>query len=583
MRFRLSKNDFCGRWRTAALVLLVLIASSCSDIARPKVEPFYAVTEPPKKQELRWSNGPLPKSLDPARAAAAPEADIVRAIYEGLTELDSRTLAEKPAVAEEWTSSPDHRTWTFHLRKNARWSNGESVTAADFVRSWKRLASLGDRTENRFLFQNIVGMQDAHPDDQPDDFLASPTPSPEANSEALPAAALQTAPNKPVAGSRFGAEAVDEHTLKVRLELPDADFPKLVANPIFRPVYGNGSGLNGPRLNAPAVTNGPFRVGAITEDGVLVERSANYWNVENVGLEAIRFVRSESPEKTLEAYRRGELDVVTNASFSPLALKLLAPYDDFRSTAHSALNFYEVNTEQPPFSDRRVREALAVAIDRAKITEGDLEGQMQPASTFYPFGRRSEFLTYDAAKARDLLDRAGYPNARGFPPVRLVVNRNDTQQRVARAVARMWKQNLNLETEIIVRESEEIPSIREVGVFDLIRRGVVMPANDTTVALTSLLGSVRKAPAAGPPPASAVKASPTASPAVPADNTIPVEEAFVEVISEEDALFELRIIPLYFPTSYALVKPYVRGFELNAFDAPTISEVSIDDSWRPDQ
>ena len=101
----------------------------------------------------------MPKSIDPARAAAAPETDIVRAIFEGLTEIDAKTLNAIPAVAEKWSASDDKRVWTFQLRKDARWSNGKHVTADDFVLSWKRLASLGDITAHRELIQNIVGLK----------------------------------------------------------------------------------------------------------------------------------------------------------------------------------------------------------------------------------------------------------------------------------------------------------------------------------------------------------------------------------------------------------------------------------------
>src|SRR5438045_4433102 len=140
--------------RTRAFILASaasVFLASCSEIQRPQPEPFVAETVPPAKQEFRWSNGKLPKSFDPARAAAAPETDVVRALFEGLTELDPRTLEAVPAAAEKWTASDDQRNWTFHLRKGARWSNGKRVTANDFVVSWKRLIALGDKTAHREL------------------------------------------------------------------------------------------------------------------------------------------------------------------------------------------------------------------------------------------------------------------------------------------------------------------------------------------------------------------------------------------------------------------------------------------------
>src|SRR5205814_98939 len=102
--------------------------SSCSEIQRPQPEPFYSGTIPPTRQEFRWSNGKMPRSFDPARATAAPETDVVRALFEGLTEVDARTLEAVPAAAEKWWASDDQRVWTFQLRKGARWSNGRRVT-----------------------------------------------------------------------------------------------------------------------------------------------------------------------------------------------------------------------------------------------------------------------------------------------------------------------------------------------------------------------------------------------------------------------------------------------------------------------
>ena len=613
--------------RSVIVVFSALLLASCSELERPRVEPFYAVTVPPPKQELRWSNGKTPKSLDPARAAAAPETDIVRAAYEGLTELDGKSLREIPGVAEKWESGDEMRTWIFHLRKDARWSNGERVTAGDFVRSWKRLSDLREKAVNIHLFQNIIGMRlsdasNEKPSGEPNDFLhpsqpdtGSPTDIPHPEPGNLPKSQLAepsvTDSKKPTetdaemprgknhaAPRKFGFEAVDDLTLKVSLELPDKDFPKLVSNPIFRPIYGDGSNFETSRLDPALVTNGAFRITKIGDDGITMERSDNYWDRKSVALERVRFVPANTAEAALDAYKKGDVDVVTNAAFEPLALKLLTPYEDFRRTTHSALNFYEFNTANEPFSDRRVREALAISIDRAKLTDGDLEGMNQPAYSFLPLGElRNETLAHDVEKAKQLLDRAGYQGGAGFPPIRLVINRNDTQQRVARSVARMWKQNLNLDTVIVVKETSEINEIRKSGEFDAIRRGVVLPTNDELVNLESVLGSAKKImerPAMETKPGDdttiliekprpvlkdeSAKGGPLAPPA----DESPIENReTVLTLTEEDAIFELKAIPLYFPASYSLVKPYIHGFEINGLDAPSLKEVSIDNNWQP--
>jgi oligopeptide transport system substrate-binding protein len=603
----------------ACAVLMSVFLVSCSEFEKPKVEPFYAVSPPPPKQELRWSNGKSPKTLDPARASAAPETDIVRAVYEGLTDLDSKTLTAIPGVAEKWSSADGDRTWTFQLRKDARWSNGERVTAGDFVRSWKRLRDLGDKTGSVYLYQNIIGMRPgaSGEDDasEPADFLhlpdasmaqRSPGQHPEAD-QVPPVAAVppkNDAPaetgtdekpaGKPAASAiKFGVEAVNEQTLRVRLDLPDRDLPKLVSNPVFRPVYGDGSGLEKLSQSRPPVTNGAFRITEIAEGGLTLERSDRYWNKGAVSLERVRFVSTPTAEAALEAYRKGDVDIVTNAAFEPLAIKLLAPYEDFRRTAHSALNYYEFNTDNAPFNDRRVREALALAIDRDKLTEGELEGSTQPATVFLPLGNlHVDRLSLDAERAHTLLAQAGYPNGENFPPIRLVVNRNDIQQRVARTVARMWKQHLNLETQIVVKEALEIERARASGEYDLIRRGVVLPSADEMVSLISIFGIPPKVvdPADEEPKGEGAtqkqetaKTEADAKPKTePADGNATIDAVTdTDALAEEDAMYEMNAIPLYFPMSFSLVKPYVRGFEMNGLDAPSLKEISIDGSWQP--
>ena len=604
-----------------AVVLLfactALLFTSCSQIQKPETEAFFAGTPPPPKQEFRWTNGKMPKSFDPARAAAAPETDIVRTIFEGLTEIDAQTLETIPAAAEKWSSSADMRVWTFQLRKDGRWTNGRRVTANDFVTSWKRLAALGDKTAHRDLIQNIIGLKAEKagaitppigstnlnglvkdveiPLKSP---IADPNPAVRNDEHRSEPATVEVLPSKKAetgAVKKFGVESVGELTLKVSLELPDKDFPKLVANPIFRPIYGDGAEFEDLPLNPEIVSNGPFSVSEIGKDGIVVNRSVSYWNKAAVGLERIRFVSKDTAEVALDAYKKGEVDAVTNAEFEPLALKLLEPFEDFRQTTHSALNFYEFNTKNIPFSDRRVREALAISIDRERLTDGELEGATEPAATFLPLGDKEiAGLNLDIEKARDLLVKAGYPNGQNFRPIRLVINRNDTQQRVARTVARMWKQNLNLETQIVVKEASEIEAVKAAGEYDLLRRGVVLPTIDEMVSLTSIFGTaVRNAESVAKEPSSAKILAETApglkkkdekggpSDAGSAADAANEPPQMLTLLTEEDTLYELKAIPLYFPISYSLVKPYVRGFEMNGLDAPSLKDVSIDSSWQP--
>lgn len=606
-------------------VVLIVLLSGCSEIQRPKVEPFYAVTVPPRKQELRWSNGKSPKSLDPARAAAAPETDLIRAMYDGLTDLDSKSLRESPGVAERWESSDGGRVWTFYLRKNARWTNGERVSAQDFVRSWKRLKSLKSKAANNHLFQNIVGLKTADtaglsPSEEQSGFLLQPqseifpaasgtnssTPQPPKISTAAPSESdtpsernIDNGPSKKQKSddAKFGVAAIDDATLRVTLDLPDDDFPKLVSHPIFRPVYGDGSHFDLAPLDPDTVTNGAFRITEIDGDGISLDRSETFWNRESVALERVKFVNAASAEAALDAYKNGDVDVITNSAFEPLALKLLKPYEDFRHTPHYALNFYEFNTAKSPFIDRRIREALALSIDREKLSQTDLEGTTQPAYTFFPHsGERDDVLSFNVEAAKQLMTRAGYPGGTGFPPINLVINRNDTQQRVARSVARMWRQHLNLETVVTVKEASVLAEARRTGDFDIIRQGVVFSTNDDLVNLAYVLGghikSVTDSAAekrANSEQTNSIKGPSGTERAADDDSSLMEEEneqaknaeSEESMITEADAMYELRSMPLYFPISYSLIKPYVLGFEMNGLDAPSLKEMSIDHDWQP--
>lgn len=574
----------------------------------------------------------MPKSFDPATAAAPPETDIVRAVYDGLTDTDAKTLEPVPAVAARWTASEDFKTWTFYLRKDARWSNGESVTAKDFVRSWQRLASLGEKVAQRKLLKNIIGMDSENVlpvfASEDIDFSAAPiTPagrlltqnlqtaanvntanvsSPEkAKSDEkkteIPKAENKTDQKTGKEAVKFGVEAVDNYTLKVSLAQPDKDFPSLVAHPIFRPIYGDGKEFEAAGLNANIVTNGAFRIFSIGRDGVTLDRAEYYWNRQEINLERVRFVPTESAETALEGYRAGEIDAITNANFEPLALKLLTPYDDFRRTKHSALNFYEFNSKNKPFSDRRVREALAIAIERERLTEDEMDGATEPAFNYLPFDEPK--LEHDIEKAKNLLAEAGYPASEKFPVVRLLINRNDLQRRIARSVARMWEKNLNVKTEIIIKEGEEFETAAKNGDYDLIRRGIVLPTTNETTNMLALFSSgegkteqtegeneQNSTETETEKQTSAYKPAEANSNTAAKDKTAETEldELNVQsesgerpILTEEQAFAELPAIPLYFPTSYSLVKPYVLGFETNVLDAPSLKSVKIDNNWQP--
>lgn len=620
--------------------------SGCAEMGelqKPAASPYYGALLPDANNEFRWANGDLPKTFDPALARTPSETQAVRAVFDGLTEWDQKTLEAVPALAARWDSSEDLRTWTFHLRP-ALWSNGERITAADFVRSWQRLKNFGVKSSNQSLISNIIGAQisDLDKDDQ-QTITNTETELPEiAISDDEPL--IQNPKSKIQNETWFGVEALNKQILRVYLKLPDKDFPKLAAHSALRLVSDDNSDNDNAQFerteSAPKlITSGAFRVRLADQSGVLFERSKNYWNASAVKPERVRFVATKDAETALAAYRAGSIDAVTSAHIEPLALKLLASYRDFKRTTHNAVTFYEFNSVRPPFSDRRVRQALAISLDRARLTNDELDGATFPALDFLPDSTRKKFQ-FDVKQAQKLLADAGFANSKDFPKIKLLVNRNDAAFRVAKAVAAQWKKNLKIETEIVVSSLDDLENSESTKDFDLIRRVAVLPTTNEIANLRYIFKrpgiadleskkgeamiDPNNAPAASsatPTPNGFPKNVPTLEPIEdapqinggsgsqetkptssanqtkvdqqfedlsaeqadekPSKETVLIQSLPSSVLSESEIIEDIPAIPLYFSSSYLLVKPYVQGFEANLLDAPMLRDVEIQSDWRP--
>jgi oligopeptide transport system substrate-binding protein len=617
------------RWRAglAACLCVCLTIASGGCFSSDEGETYYGRVNVPTRQEFRWSDGGLPQVFDPALAAAPPDTDVVRAMFEGLTEYDPKTLTPVSGVAVRWESGAQDREWTFHLRRDARWSNGAPVTAHDFVRSWQRTLELGERAPHAKLLANLEGAQVK--------LTATSQPAPPARQDEMAAgeiarAAEPQASPPPPAKNELGVEAINDYTLKVRLQRPDKNFPALVAHTVFRPVYEPEGAKSVEQSNAvgqvehehsgddaaekqktdavPIISNGAFNLSAKAADGVVLERADSYWNAKIVSLERVRFVASTDAEAALSAYRAGEVDAVTNANIEPLAMKLLTPYKDFRRATFGALTFYDLNTTRPPFDDARVRQALSLAIDRRRLSADTLGGATIAAEKFLPYtetggeedtdakdkGATDKSVSFDAERARSLLAEAGFPGGVRFPRIRLLVNRNEQHRAVAVAIAAMWRSVLGIETEIVLRNWDEYEMALRTGDYDVARRSIVMQTVDEESNMLAMFDPERLkfgavAETSGDND-SVANASPTPNLELHRSDAVSGEERTggasslitpQPILTEQQALKELPAIPIYFASSYALVKPYVVGFDSNLLDAPSLQNVRIETNWQP--
>jgi oligopeptide transport system substrate-binding protein len=180
-----------------------------------------------------------------------------------------------------------------------------------------------------------------------------------------------------------------------------------------------------------------------------------------------------------------------------------------------------------------------------------------------PVVDKAELLGHDVNKARELLAEAGYANGENFPVIRLLINRNEQQRVVAQSIAAMWRSSLNIETEIVIRNWDEYEAAMRVGDYDIVRRGIVLQTTNELVNLKMLFErDARVLPAASPVP------EPSASPLPP-----------IAVETEAQALKDLKAMPIYFASSYSLVKPYVTGFDMNVLDIPSLKKTRLDPNW----
>ena len=542
MRARVFRH---WRAKTAVVLLLGLSLTHAGCFADETPATYYGKIIVPRSQEFRWSDGGLPQTFDPAFAAAPPDTDAVRALFEGLTDYDPKTLAPVPGVATRWEPSADNRVWTFYLREDARWSNGDRVTASDFVRSWERTVRIGPLAPHTELLSNIQAA--------PDVDHGTTSASPER------------------ASPRLAVEAVNDGILRVHLRQPDPAFPSLVAHPVFRPVKISQATETRRLEGRDLVFNGAFFLAGTQPDRVLLERAKTYWDGDSVSLQRVAFVNASNAEVALAAYHSGEIDAVTSAPFEPLALKLLTPYKDFRRSTFGALTYYSFNVAHAPFDDVRVREALAISIDRERVSRNDLGGATEAAGKFLPDEMsaaepvvgKTDMLEQDVESARKLLAEAGFPDGEGFPVVRLLINRNEQQKIVAQSIAAMWLSVLKIRTEINIKNWDEYEASLRLGDYDVVRRGVVMQTPDE---LTNLRLLFQTDQAISPTNAANQSATPERG------TTGAIE-------SQSQALKELKAMPIYFASSYSLCKPYVSGFDLNVLDAPSLKRTRINTAW----
>jgi oligopeptide transport system substrate-binding protein len=498
------------------LIALGVVIAGCSASAKNQV--YFGKVVPPSDNTLHYVTGSEPESLDPQISTGQPEARIYMAIFEGLTEYHPKTNEPIPAIAERWDVSADSSEFVFHLRKNARWSNGEGITARDFVYTFHRGFSPKLASRNAYLgyyikyaqAYNELGVfvrdsrtgefllaKDFKPDDVKSETLAASPPALPTSAEitakdnfaaetefhkfikspervVLPgdekdrdkALAANPKLKAAVAGKEFvpvkaediGVEAVDDYTLRVTLTQSAPFFLGVMANQFFRAVpqktiekYNNAW-----TLPQNIVTSGPFKVELWKPyDQLVVVRDPMYWDAARVGLDRIAFYPSDDNPTTMNMYKAGQVDAVLNHTVPAAWLDMIRPLKDYMDAPEVAIDYYQVNCRKFPMSDKRVRKAFNMAIDKVALAKW--RQIVKPLTAFTPEGifpgyPQPKGDSFDPEKAKKLLAEAGFKDSAGnydakkFPvdQVDITYNTQESNKIVAEFIQAQWKQNLGV-------------------------------------------------------------------------------------------------------------------------------------------
>ena len=514
----------------AAGILTALIAGNAAMAAD-----VPAGVQLAEKQTLVRNNGAEVQSLDPHKIEGVPESNVNRDLFEGLlvTDVDGHPA---PGVAEKWENK-DFKVWTFHLRKDAKWSDGTPVTAEDFVYSWQRLANPNTASPYASYLQygHIANI---------DDIIAG---------------------KKPV--TDLGVKAIDANTFEVTLSEPVPYFYKLLVHPSVSPVPKSAVEKFGEKWTQPAniVTNGAYKLKDwVVNERMVLERNPQCWDNAKTVINQVTYLPISSEVTDVNRYRSGEIDMTYNNMPIELFQKLKKEIPkEVHVDPYLCTYYYEINNQKAPFTDVRVRTALKLALDRDIIVnkvknQGDL-----PAYSYtppYTDGMKlvePEWFKWSQEKrneeAKKLLAEAGYTADKPLT-FNLLYNTSDLHKKLAIAVASIWKKNLGVNVKLENQEWKTFLDTRHQGTFDVARAGWCADYNEPTSFLNTMLSDSSnntahyKSPAFDKIIADTLKVSDDA------------QRAELYAKSEEQLDKDSAIVPVYYYVNARLVKPWVGGY-----------------------
>lgn len=502
---------------------------------------------------LHWGNGTEPQSLDPQIATGVPEHHIITSVMEGLVGKDRKTLMPIPAVAESWEVSDNLKVYTFHIRKNALWSNGDPHTAHDYVWSWWR--ALQPALGNLYAYMLF-------PIDKAQQYY-------EGEIESF---------------DQVGVKALDDYTLQITLGNPTPYFLQLLDHYSLFPVHQatiekfGAADERGTRwtYEGNLVGNGPFSLSDWKINRrIVVEKNPLYWDAANVKLNRIIFYPTENVTTEERMFRAGQLHVTNDIPADKIDVYRTQKNPALHLAPYLGVYFYRVNINTPHLSDRRVRRALAMSIDRESLTRNIVKAGETPAYAITPPGtigyQPPRELKFDPEGAKQLLADAGYPNGEGFPATEILYNTNEAHKKIAVAIQQMWKKHLNVDIQLLNQEWKVYLASESAGQYQVSRAGWIGDYVDPNNFLDLFLcggGNNRT----GWCNEEYDRLILEVAPAMKSHE----ERLAIFAKAEKMLLDDMPVLPIYIYASKRLIDPSVKNYDSNLLDQASYKDIYLD-------
>jgi oligopeptide transport system substrate-binding protein len=495
-----------------------------------------------RESVLHFSIGAEPADLDPQTVTGTNDSKIIQALFDPLVSYEPATLAPVPALAERWDISPDGLTYTFHLRADAKWSNGDPLTAQDCVDSWRRILTPALAADYAYFLYLLRGAEDFNKG-RTTDF------------------------------STVGATARDARTLVATLTHPAPYFLQILLNSPWRPVHlrsiaAVGDAYNrGTKWTRPGrlVSSGPFTLKEWSlNTRVVVEKSPTYWDRAKVSLNAIHFYPIDNIDAEDRAFRSGQLHLTWSLPLSKVIPMQREKSPNLRIDSYLETFFFRLNVRKAPLQDPRIRRALSLAIDRDTIAAKILPGGRQPAPTFIspllvgytPPTRRA----YDLAAARQLLAEAGHPGGAGLPPIEILYYNSEILRIVSEAVQQMWSRDLGVKVALANQEKKTVFASRRAGDYQVLLGSWTADYLDATTYLDMWRADSGNNHTGWTDPAYDALSDRA--------NTLADRAARAAVLQQAETLLldAAAVVPVYFNTHVYLLHPSVKGWHPTPMD-----------------